>query len=393
MSTKFEDSVVISGIGISDVGRRLNREDIDLTCDAALAAINDAGLVRDDIDGLSTYPGKIPGTAPGFTGPGSPEVQDALGLKLNWHHGGLEGPGQFSAFIAACLAVHAGLARHVLVYRTVTEATGQGAGRRAAAGGGVSRVSGYQASLLPFGSMSAASWQAVYANRYMHEYGMTREQLAHIALNGRRNAALNPRAIYRDPITMQEYLDARMIAYPFGLYDCDVPCDGSVAVIVSHVDTAADLRADPIRVEAVGSALTDRPSWDQRVDLMGMAAHDAGRHLWSRTDLKPADVDVAQLYDGFSYLTVAWLEAMGFCGRGEAGEFIDGGERIALDGELPLNTWGGQLSGGRLHAFGHLHEACLQLRGGAGERQVDGASVAAVAAGGGPVAGCLLLRR
>jgi hypothetical protein len=121
------------------------------------------------------------------------------------------------------------------------------------------------------------------------------------------------------------------------------------------------------------------------------AARSAGEHLWSRTDLKPSDVDLAQLYDGFTVLTLFWLEGLQFCGKGESGAFVEGGARIALDGELPLATSGGQLSGGRLHSFGHLYEACVQLRGEAGDRQVPGAEVAAVSAGAGPLASCLLL--
>ncbi len=124
-----------------------------------------------------------------------------------------------------------------------------------------------------------------------------------------------------------------------------------------------------------------------------MASADAAAELWSRTDLTPSDVDVAELYDGFTFLTIAWLEALGFCGEGEAGPFVEGAERIALDGQLPVNTYGGQLSAGRMHGYWVLHEACLQLRGEAGERQVKNAEVAAVSNGGGPIAGCMLLTR
>jgi acetyl-CoA acetyltransferase len=124
-----------------------------------------------------------------------------------------------------------------------------------------------------------------------------------------------------------------------------------------------------------------------------MASVEAAADMWSRTELKPADVDLAELYDGFTFLTLAWLEALGFCGDGEAGPFVEGGSRIALDGELPLNTYGGQLSAGRMHGYWVLHEACLQLRGQAGARQVDGAEVAVVSNGGGPLAGCVLLTR
>jgi acetyl-CoA acetyltransferase len=393
----LERRAVISGIGQSDVGRRLGRSELDLTLEAARAAIADAGLTRDDIDGLSTYPGMGVGGG-GFAGPTTPEVQDALRLRLNWHDGGGEGPGQIRAVIAACLAVGAGLARHVLVYRTVTESSAQGAGGRPGIGGSgggrrrAPRMGGSMQWTLPFGAVSAANWIALVAQRRMHEFGLTREQLAQIALNARRNAARNPKAIYRGPLTMDDYLSARLVSTPFCLYDCDAPCDGSTAVIVSHVDYAADAPRPACHVNAVGTALWGRPSWDQFDDPTTMAARDAGASLWQRTDLRPADVDLAQLYDGFSILAMVWLEALGFCGRGESGSFVEDGRAIALDGRLPLNTAGGQLSGGRLHGFGLLHEACLQLRGGAGERQVARRpGVAVVANGGGPIAGCLLL--
>ena len=195
-------------------------------------------------------------------------------------------------------------------------------------------------------------------------------------------------------MTLESYFAARMISTPFCLFDCDVPVDGATAVIVSRADAARDLRRPPLRVEAVGSALHGRPSWDQFDDLTTMAMRDAGAMLWTRTDLKPADVDVAELYDGFSFLALAWLEGLGFCRKGEGGPFIEGGKRIALDGELPLNTNGGQLSGGRLHGYGFLHEACVQLWGEGGARQVPGGPrVAVAAAGGGPLAGCLLVTR
>jgi len=147
-------------------------------------------------------------------------------------------------------------------------------------------------------------------------------------------------------------------------------------------------------VNALGTALRGRPSWDQFDDMTTFAARDAAASMWERTDLRPQDVDLAELYDGFSILTMVWLEELGFCAKGESGPFVEGGGRIALSGELPLNTAGGQLSAGRLHGFGLLHEACLQLRGEGGDRQVPGGpKVAAVAAGGGPIAGCLLLTK
>jgi acetyl-CoA acetyltransferase len=184
-----------------------------------------------------------------------------------------------------------------------------------------------------------------------------------------------------------------MVTTPFGLYDCDVPCDGAVAVIVSAAESAGDLRVAPIRVEAVGTRITERLSWDQGTLTHLPQIFGPSAHVWERTDLRPSDVDVAQIYDGFTFNCLSWLEALGFCGIGEAADFLEGGTRIALDGELPLNTAGGQLSAGRLHGYGFVHEAVTQLRGDGGDRQVAGQPrVAMVAAGGGVPTGCFILR-
>ena len=397
MTTALEGNAAITGIGQSEVGRRLGRDPLALTVDACMQALEDAGLERSDIDGLSTYPGAMVPGAPGFSGAGVSQVQEALRLDLDWYCGGLEQPGQFGSVINACMAVATGLARHVLCFRTVWESTAQGEGHRAGLGtsqGADFRATGDMQWSLPFGAASAACWIAMYAQRHFIEFGTTREQLAWIALNDRRNAALNPAAVYRDPMTLDDYMSVRMISTPFCLYDCDVPVDGATAVIVSAVEPAADTRNPPLMVQGVGSAIHGRPSWDQWDDLTTMALRDAATMMWKRSDLSPADVQVAELYDGFSFIALAWLEALGFCPRGQGGAFIDGGQRIALDGKLPLNTGGGQLSGGRLHGYGLLHEACLQLWGRGEDRQVAGdPAVAVAAAGGGPLAGCLLLAR
>lgn len=392
----IERRACISGIGQSDIGRRLHRDPLELTLDACLAAVADAGLTVKDIDGLSTYPGMMQGPA-GFSGASATEVHDALRLRVGWFDSGIETAGQLGSVFKACLAVAAGLANHVLCFRSVWEGSAQGGGGRqgiGSGGGADYRASDALQWTLPFAAPSAAVWIAMFAQRHFHLYGTTREQLAEIALNGRRNAALNPRAVYREPLTREAYFAARIISTPFCLFDCDVPADGATAVIVSRLERARDLRKPPLRVEAVGTALRGRPSWDQFDDLSTMANRDAAAQLWTRTDLKPSDVDVAELYDGFSFLTLSWIEALGFCPVGESGRFVEGGTRIARDGELPLNTHGGQLSAGRLHGYGFLHEACVQLWGEGGERQVAGGpEVAAVAAGGGNTCGCMLLTR
>jgi acetyl-CoA acetyltransferase/uncharacterized OB-fold protein len=322
---RMERKVIISGVGQSAVGRRLlTRGDVDLTTEAALEAIADAGLRMDEVDGLACYPGGGVGGGAGFSGPGVAEMADALGLSVSWHLGAGEGPGQMTPVFAACLAVSAGMCRHCLVYRTVSEGSAQArAGRgRAGIGAGAHEVSGPFAFLLPFGAMSAGNWLAVYAARHMHQYGTRREHLGAIALAGRRHAAFNPKAIYREPITMDDYLNARLVSWPFGLFDCDVPCDGSTAVIVSHVETARDRPKPAVRVNAIGTAMRSRPNWDQWEDITTGPQRDAAAHLWSRTDLKPGDVNTAQLYDGFSFLTLVWLEALGFCKKGEGGPFM-----------------------------------------------------------------------
>lgn len=389
---RFEHDSVISGIGQSAIGRRLGRSAIDLTVDSAIAAIEDAGLRREDIDGISTYPGGDSLTSQGYAGPPSSAVQDALRLRPRWFQGAAELPGQLSAITAAMMAVSAGLARHVLVYRTVTESTAQGGRGRGAVydpdGQAPPDLMGW---LRVFGAPSASNWLAMLATRHFHDYGTTREQLGHIPLTCRRHAGLNPLATYRDPLTLEDYLGARMISWPLCLFDCDVPVDGSTAIIVSAADTVPDLRSRPVFVDAVGTATHSRYSWDQQENLAQMAATSAADHLWSRTSLRPADVDVAELYDGFSILTLVWLEALGFCKLGEGGGFVEDATRISLGGELPLNTSGGQLSAGRLHGFGLLHEAVVQLRGQGQARQVHGARVAVVANGGGPIAGAMLL--
>ncbi len=191
-------------------------------------------------------------------------------------------------------------------------------------------------------------------------------------------------------------MSARMISTPLCLYDCDIPSDAATAVVISRLDAARDLKHKPIVIEAIAAACRDRQdSWLAGRDFPLPSSHDAAAMMWARTDLKPKDIGTAHLYDGFSWLTLDWLEALGFCGKGESGAFVEGGARIALDGELPLHTNGGQLSEGRTHGFGHVYEAALQLRGDAGARQVQNpVSASVVSVGGGSsMAGAALLRR
>lgn len=383
---KFEDKAALTGIGMSEIGRRLMAPPLALTLQACEAAIADAGLTVDDIDGLSTYPGG--GNVGPFGEGGITALESALGIRPSWHNGGMETFGPAGSVIAAMLAVAGGLARHVLCFRTLWEATYNELMRR----GKITPPVRADSWFFPFGAVSAAHTLAQNAQRHFHRYGTTRETLGWIALNQRANAALNPTAIYRKPLTMEDYLGVRMITTPLGLYDCDVPCDGAVAVIVSHVDAARDLAKPPVFVEAVGTQIIERMDWDQSTLTHEPQSLGQAAHLWSRTTLRPEDVDVAELYDGFTINCLSWIEALGFCGIGEAKDFLDGGTNIARDGVLPLNTHGGQLSHGRTHGMGLVHEAVTQLRGEAGERQVTGARVGVVSSGGLTPSGVILLR-
>ncbi len=394
--TLFEKDAILSGVGISRIGRRTGIPGLQLTMQAVRAAIDDAGLGTRDIDGIATL-----GDTP------AQDVNAELRIDAADCGSGFGTGGLLSPVMSACRAVAERRARHVVVYRTVQMLggtvpltkeddapapalarmfeTSEGAPRPAV--GPMDDVN----DLIAAHAYSASNWLALNCRRHMEIYGTTKEHLGWVALNGRRNAALNPLAVYRDPMTMADYLGARPVSTPFGLLDCDVPIDGSIAVVVSNAEYAGDCPHRPVAVEAIGGS-DGAGGWFHRDDYPKMAMSDAATQMWSRTDLKPADLDVAELYDGFTFLTVAWLEALGICGDGEGGPFVEGGARIARDGELPLNTYGGQLSAGRMHGYWALHEGCLQLRGDAGDRQLpDRAQVGVVSVGGGPVAGCMLL--
>ena len=391
---RYEKDVAITGVGQSEVGRPSNKSAMRLTLDACLEAIADAGLQRSDIDGVACWPGDNNNGDP-FSPVGPSVLKSALGLNVNWFGGGYEGPGPLTGVINGAMAIAAGLCNHVLVFRTITEASARRVNKQA--GALTNKTQGRDSSyawqwFTPFNVQSGINLMALYAQRHFHEYGTRPEQLAQIALTCRQNAMRNPKALYRTPMSMDDYMASRMISSPLRMFDCDVHCDASTAIILSRRDIARDLPNAPIRIEAMGAALNQPWSWDQ-ISLTRMAAFDVGQMMWARTDYTPQDVGSAQLYDGFSILTLIWLEALGLCPTGESGGFVEGGTRIALEGSLPINTNGGQLSGGRTHGLGYVHEACLQLWGRAEGRQTREHRVSAVAAGGGPLGGSLLLVR
>ncbi|WIA57248.1 thiolase family protein [Sphingobium sp. WTD-1] len=379
----------ITGIGMSEVGVRLTRSPLGLTLDAVREAIADAGLTLDQIDGVATYPGKM-STFLGFSPVSADDVIEILGLNTRWHIGAAEATAQLGAIAEAAMAVKAGLARHVLCFRTVYEAAALARPEEFPPMERRKDVSGNSQWVSPFGAFSAANWTAQFAMRHMKRYGLTREQLAQVALNDHANAARNPRAIVKKPLTMDDYMAARMISSPFCLYDCDRFTDASTVLIVSAGDALGEVKTTPIRIAASAGSV-ERYSWDQ---AEWASAYPTGRDLWKNTDYTARDVDTVQFYDGFAFQPITWLEGLGFCDVGEGGQFLEEGKRIALDGELPMNTGGGQLGWGRLHGFGFAYESVVQLRGEGGERQIAGDPKVAVAtSGGGPMAAALLLAK
>lgn len=387
MSSKSDP--VISGVGQSAVGKFVDRHPLLLTLDAVREALDDAGLTPADIDGVATWPGRDDKMLD--MGPvGCDDLIEAMGLNTRWYCGGYEMAAQYGPIAEAVAAIQQGWARHVIVFRTIC----QGSARKKPEEFPSVRPNGITGALehiLPYNAYSAANWVGQFASRHFHDYGTTREQLGQIAINARRNGALNPKAIFREPITMDDYLSARMISSPLCLYDCDTLSDASTVLIVSAADTAKDLKNIPIRIDAMAQALPGRYTWDQPVEP---ACYTTGRRLWELTDYTIEDVDIGQLYDGFSFLTLQWIEALGLCPIGEGGRYLEGGHRIARDGEFPINTNGGQIAAGRTHAFGYVREAVRQLRGQAEETQVDREMKVAVSGvGGGPLSMAMLLAR
>jgi acetyl-CoA acetyltransferase len=373
------NKVAFSGVGHSKIGRRLDRELGLLAIDASLAAIEDAGLRIADIDGIVTYP-ELPSTGHAPPADGFDVVTTAwmirnLGLTtLNYW--GESGAGNISTAIGSAIqAVASGACSYVLAFRALhlprdgsyTQFRGEVA-------------TGSAAYSAPYG---LSHWPLAFALNYMRYqklYGAKREHLAAYALAARRGANKNPYAFFHDtPMTMDDYMSCRMVADPLCLYDCDIPVDGAAAVIITSAERARDLKVPPAYVTGLGQAAWSPFAPAQYDDLQNTAA-TLGKQIWESSGLRPSDVSGAMLYDGFTPDIYFWLEGFGFCGRGEAYEWIQNG-RIEQDGELPINTFGGNVSEGRLHGMGHWVEATLQVQGRAAERQIPDARHVVVATG------------
>jgi len=364
--------VAIAGVALSDVGRVDDKNAYELMAQASRRALAEAGLRPDQVDGLgSTSQGTLPPT----------DVGEYLGLRPRWIDSTSVGGASWEVMLAhATDAIAAGHADVVLLtYGSTTRADLR---------------KGLRTASINWGSRGPLQWDAPYghtliskyamaARRHMHQYGTTIEQLAEVAVSARYNAQDNPEAYYRDPITIDEVLSGPMIADPFTKLHCCIRSDGGAAVVLVAEDRVADLKTKPTWVLGTGEATSHMltSQWD---DVTVGPAAVTGPLAFQRAGVTPSDVDVAELYDAFTYMLLTTVEDLGFCEKGEGGAFIEKGS-LRLGGALPTNTDGGGLSAchpGQRGLF-LIVEAVRQLRGESGPRQVPNAKIACVSGTGG----------
>jgi acetyl-CoA acetyltransferase len=364
MST-ISGKYAIAGIGESDVGRRLGRSGMALAMEAAKRAITDAGLDHSAIDGVLTRPSR---TEPQFNY--SAVLAGQLGIQPSYFADvALGGASSAAMILNAVAALEAGLCTTVICINGDAQ-TSRAHNRRA-------RLTNWVEDFeRTYGMIGGPENYALGAQRHMFEYGTTSEQFGAIAVACRRHASLNPNATFRTPITIADHQASRYISEPFRLLDCCPITDAAAALIVTSAERARNLAHTPAYILGVGQGFThaDLP-W--AASMTNVAMQSASERAYRMAGLGPADIDLAELYDCFTYVVLATLEGYGFCKKGEGGSFVEGG-RIELGGELPVNTGGGLLSQG--HASGSLliTEAATQMRGAAGDRQVPDAETAIV---------------
>jgi acetyl-CoA acetyltransferase len=380
--------VAVVGVGATPYYRRgesLPQTTLELAGKAVLAALDDAGLSVDALDGFALYSQGFD-TALLAQWLGVPEVRFSAMLT-----GG--GGGSAGSVGLAAAAIVAGMAEVVVSVMALQQARsrfGASFAPRGSPGAAYSAPPSPEADFIqPAGLMAPGQMFAVLASRHMHLYGTTREQFCEVAVGTRANAVRRPTALMREPLTPEQYFAARMIADPLCLYDFCLETDGAVAVVTTRTERARDLRHPPVLV--LGAAHGGHGRWGQAIAWMGMPDEEfassghrpVARRLYAMAGLGPADVDVALLYDHFTPMVIMQLEDYGFCGKGEGGPFVADGNIRWPDGALPVNTHGGNLSEAYIIGMTHVMEGVEQLRGTA-VNQVAGAEVALVT--GGPAA-------
>jgi acetyl-CoA acetyltransferase len=373
--------VAVVGVGCSDYGRDLGKSQGALAVEACINALNDAGVSAHEVDGLC---GNAHQASPQY-------VQEGLGIpEIAWWS---TPPIPFSLLLnEAVNAVFSGACDIAVAYQAQfrSVATSRSAGtvdhvRSVPDPNRTADPHKIVQYIQPYGRR--ASGYPGFMRRYIDRYSVPREAFGRIAINSRTNASKNPHAIARKPMSMSDYLSARMVRDPMCLLDMDYPIDGADAVVVTTRERAADLPRVPVYIDTSTFGQTEHPQAETYIDLDNTGQDVAARRLWSKTDLGIDDVDVFYPYDGFTVITLKWFESLGFCGPGEAPDFAaehwdEQDQRLNVFGRIAVNTHGGSLSEGATQGAGHIREAITQLRGEAADRQVEGADVALLGVGG-----------
>ena len=364
----LKGKVCVVGAAESDLGKVAeNTSHLDLIGQAAIRALDDAGLTLQDVDGVfaATSQSRMVGLG----------TCEYLGIKPNFIDSTQIGGSSFMSHVShAVAAITTGKCKVALIVYGSTQRS-------------MSRAATSQRELAwyedPFKPMMPPSAYAMSAARHMHEFGTTREQLAEIAVAARKWAMMNPVAYSRDPLTIDDVLNSPMISYPFTIRDCCLVTDGGGAIVLTSADQAKDLKQPPVFVLGTGEQI-GHANISSMDDMTTTAAVDSGKKAFEAAGISKADIDVLALYDAFTITTLLFLEDLGFCKKGEGGSFVEDG-RIAPGGELPVNTSGGGLSYCHPGMYGLfcLIEATRQVRGQCGERQVKDVNVALAHGNGG----------
>lgn len=385
------DRTAIVGIGQTEFSRNSGRDELDMACEAIKNAVEDAGLTLDDVDGLESF--TLERTS-------MPTLAGALGIpNLRFTSEISFGGGACCANVMhAAAAVATGVADCVVCFRSLNEASGHRYGRGDGYVGYLSEAPtlhyGYY---FPFGFLTPLSWAGMYAKRWMHEFKVDPEQLGWYSVVLRENALRNPAAVYNDrPMTFEDYKESPMIVEPLRLFDCCVDTDGAVALVITSAERAKDLKQTPAYILAAAQSCPPQQeiqtSYNRPVISGLPETWYMGQELFRVAGVGPEDIDVAQLYDPFSFGALLQLEELGFCERGESASFCEGGDRIRPGGQLPLNTSGGLLSEAYIHGFNLIAEAVRQIRG-TSTSQVDDVELALATGGPGVPTSGLILRR
>jgi acetyl-CoA acetyltransferase len=384
----FAGNTAVVGIGATEFSKESGRSELRLATEAVDAALTDAGIAPSEVEGLVTY-----------TADTNPEINVAQSLGMGEltffsriHYGGGAGCGTIQQ---AALAVQAGVADVVVCYRAFNERSGNRFGAGVQSRAPVSNAEAAHFSwYAPQGLLTPAQWVAMAAQRYMHLTGATSEDLGRVAVADRKHAATNPKAwFYEKPITLEDHQASRWIVEPLHLLDCCQETDGGQAIVVTSLERARDLDNPPavIKAAAQGSGNGQEMMTSYYMDdLSGLAEMGVvARQLWETSGLSPADIQTAVLYDHFTPYVLSQLEELGFCGKGDAKDFVRDGN-IELGGSLPINTHGGQLGEAYLHGMNGIAEGVRQVRG-SSVNQVDDVEHVLVTSGTGvPTSGLIL---